>query len=304
METSSETRIAAVFACYNRRTAALACVEHLRRQTRQPDLVVVADNHSSDDTREALAALEWKNLTILDTGANLGNAGGVEAAMEHAFSLGADAVWILDDDSWPRTDALEHLASGCWDDSIVRIPLQIDPSSGNFTWPLQVPGVDGGWTLAESYSDLPAGEFFPTRNNWTGALISKKVRNDIGPVMGALFIRGEDEEYPWRMEQAGYCQEVARGAVLDHPGPAIIRKWRFLGKNLFFEPGLADWKLYYKVRNMVWLKRNQRGSAHSLAIALAYLAAIARFDSIARWPLAIKAALAGWHGCLGKWTGH
>ena len=30
----------------------------------------------------------------------------VRASMDLAFAEGADAVWILDDDSWPRADAL------------------------------------------------------------------------------------------------------------------------------------------------------------------------------------------------------
>ncbi|MES2995280.1 MAG: glycosyltransferase [Verrucomicrobiota bacterium] len=295
--------IATVFACFNRRDIAVECVQRLRAQTRQPDFVVVADNHSNDGTADALSALNWDQLTVLDTGANLGNAGGVEAAMEHAFATGADAVWILDDDSWPRPEALENLAME-WQPEVVRVPLQIDPGRSNFTWPLQVQNENGGWRLAKNRAELPAGNFIATRNNWTGALVSQTVRKRIGPVMGALFIRGEDEEYPKRMEAAGVPQEVAVRAVLDHPGPAHVEHIRCFGKNFFFEPGLADWKLYYKIRNMVWLTRREKGRAQAFALALAYGLAAIRFDGWARLRVVVAAARDGWRGNLGKWRGH
>ena len=57
---------------------------------------------------------------------------------------------------------------------------------------------------------------------------------------------------------------------MDHPGPENIVHWELLGKNFFFERGLADWKLYYKVRNMVWLKRAAGGRLRAIAMALTY----------------------------------
>ena len=82
----------------------------LARQARPPDLVVVADNFSTDDTVEVLenlADLPFK-LVVRRLPENRGNAGGVEEAMDQAFAEGADAVWILDDDSWPREAARGH----------------------------------------------------------------------------------------------------------------------------------------------------------------------------------------------------
>jgi GT2 family glycosyltransferase len=120
-------------------------------------------------------------------------------------------------------------------------------------------------------------------------------------VNGELFIRGEDEEYPWRIEQAGFPQEAVKHAVMDHPGPENLVHWRFLGKNFFFERGLADWKLYYKVRNMVWLKRRQAGSLRAIALALTYALASVGIDSPRRLPLIWRSVRDGWRGRLGKW---
>ena len=296
-------RVAAVFACYNRRDTALECVRRLKAQTRPLDRVIVADNASTDGSAEDLRRLGWETLEVLEIGDNLGNAGGVRAAMEHAFAQGMDAVWILDDDSWPRPDALEEMLRSPWRDDVVIHPLQEDPATGRFTWPLQVVAGDGSVSLIHSRKELPDQPLVRSRGVWTGAMVPKKVRDAAGPVKGELFIRGEDEEYPWRIEQAGFATYAVPAAVMDHPGPADLVEWRFLGRRLFLERGLADWKLHYKVRNMVWLKRRQTGATGALALALAYAVCVAKVDGPARLPLVWRAFRDGWQGKLGRLAG-
>ncbi|MEO5712237.1 MAG: glycosyltransferase [Luteolibacter sp.] len=298
----SALKIAAVFATMNRARTAEACVTALARQTRPPDWVMVADNVSDDDTvavLENLADLPFK-LVVHRMPENQGNAGGVRAVMELAFAEGADAVWILDDDSWPREKAMEALLEGTWDPHVVRHALQVDPKTGRFTWPILIDDGTGGWRLVWDDKEFPEGPRVKSRITWTGALLPRDVRDVVGPVNGDLFIRGEDEEYPWRIEKAGFSQEAIRGAVMDHPGPENLVQWRFLGKNFFFERGLADWKLYYKVRNMVWLKRRQSGPFRAVSMALAYTVACTLLDGASRVPLLCKAIGHGWTGRLGK----
>lgn len=298
----SAPRVAAVFATMNRAETAKSCVMALARQSLPPEWVMVADNCSTDQTMAALSALESLpfSLVVHPMPENLGNAGGVEAAMELAFAAGADAVWILDDDSWPREGALAALLDGDWEPRVVRHSLQIDPRTGRFTWPLQIADGQGGWRLIWSEEELPDGPKTLSRISWTGALVSREVREAVGPVRGDLFIRGEDEEYPWRIEQAGFRQAAIRGSVMDHPGPRNVVHWRILGKSFFFERGLADWKLYYKVRNMVWLKRQQAGNLRAISMAAAYTVAATIIDGPMRIPLLHRAIHDGWIGRLGK----
>lgn len=294
--------IAVVFATMDRSATAVSCVLALARQTLPPDRVVVADNVSSDGTAELLRSLSNLPfpLIVINMQENLGNAGGVREAMEQSFATGADAVWILDDDSWPRPDALAALLARPLDPYVVRHPLQIDPRTNRFTWPLQVADGSGGWKLVNTPEELPPGDFIRSRIIWTGALVPREVRDVIGPVNGELFIRGEDEEYPWRFEQAGFTQEAARYAVLDHPGPEKIVHWQIFGKHFFYEPDLENWKLYYKVRNMVWLKRKQSGGFSSMKMAVTYLIAAILIDGPGRVFLVWKAVKDGWKGRLGK----
>jgi rhamnopyranosyl-N-acetylglucosaminyl-diphospho-decaprenol beta-1,3/1,4-galactofuranosyltransferase len=298
--------IAAVFATMSRSATALACVRALAAQTRPPELVVVADNVSTDETVAELGRLQELafRLIVHQMDENRGNAGGVQEAMDLAFAEGADAVWILDDDSWPRPEALEALIKEPWDPQVVRHSLQVDPQSDKFTWPLQIADSVQRWSMIDSIEALPNADFTKSRIIWTGALVSREVRQIVGAVNGALFIRGEDEDYPLRIEQAGFTQAAARHSILDHPGPSDIIRWTCFGKHLFFEPGLADWKLYYKIRNMVWLKKRQAGSLHAFAMGMAYLVATAKIDGLHRVALVIEAALDGWKARLGKWRRH
>lgn len=291
-------RIAAVFASFNRKEVALECLVRLKAQTRPLDAVVVGDNASADGSAEAMRGLAWDKLEVLETGGNHGNAGAVGQAMDRAFDLGMDGVWILDDDSWPRFDALESLLAEDWDPSVVRHPLQIDPISRDLSWPLQLVTNEGN-CLCRKLEHLPEGERHASRGVWTGALISRRVRDAVGPVNEALFIRGEDEEYPWRIEQCGFKQEAVFGSILDHPGPSDLVEWKLLGKRLFLERGLSEWKLYYKVRNMVWLRRRQSGGLGAVLMAVAYGWAIVRTEGVSRISTWWDACVDGWSGRLG-----
>ncbi len=301
----SKVCIGAVFATMNRASTAEACVRALALQTRPPELVVVADNVSSDGTADRLEAMTDLpfQLVVIRMKENRGNAGGVEEAMELAFARGADFVWILDDDSVPRKEALQALLSVDLEPSVVRHAMQIDPKSGRLTWPMWV-RCEREWSLVEELGKFSGKDWIETRASWTCAMISREVREAVGPVNGALFIRGEDEEYPWRIAQAGFTFAGVTGAVMDHPGPENIVRWSCFGKNLFMERSLADWKLYYKTRNMVWLKRQQTGSLGAIAMAAAYAVAVFWIDGPSRFPLVWSAVRDGWSGRLGRWECH
>lgn len=101
-------RTAAVVVTYNRRAMLEACIGSLLAQTAPCDILVV-NNHATDGTDAYLAGLTAQNDRVFarDTGENLGGAGGFNAGMRWAVEAGYDGVWIMDDDTLPRPDALQ-----------------------------------------------------------------------------------------------------------------------------------------------------------------------------------------------------
>lgn len=73
-------------------------LELLQNLTQESATVVVVDNGSHDGTLEAAAAL-YPALHTLQTGANLGYAGGNNAGIEYAIAHGAEVIGVLNNDT-------------------------------------------------------------------------------------------------------------------------------------------------------------------------------------------------------------
>ena len=105
-----EMKIAAVVVTRNRIDLLRQCVEHLLNQTYPCDILIV-DNDSTDGTGEWVMqhAHAYSKIRYRNTGANLGGAGGFNIGMRWAVEEGYSHVWIMDDDTFPQSDALEWL---------------------------------------------------------------------------------------------------------------------------------------------------------------------------------------------------
>jgi rhamnopyranosyl-N-acetylglucosaminyl-diphospho-decaprenol beta-1,3/1,4-galactofuranosyltransferase len=279
--------IAAVFVTMNRSAVAKACLDHLANQTLRPEKIIVINNASEDDTEDLLSTIRDRHpdwLEVVSLRENLGNAGGMEIALENVFSGHFDAAWILDDDSWPAPDALERLIGATpIPELAVRSSKVIDKSSGALSWPVQVK-ANHGWKLFEGFDDLPESEVIQIRRSWLGALISRNVYETVGPVNGRLFIRGEDEEYPRKIETAGIPVFMVSTSQLHHPPAGPMHHWCFAGHTIIMEKNLSGDRLYYRLRNLWWIIRSERGALTAFAAALLDAIALVRWRrSLTDW---------------------
>lgn len=294
------TRVAAIFATMNRSDTAVTCLRRLAAQTRRPWKVVVTDNGSTDGSVAALRTLDSDGLgvEVIAAGENLGNAGGIERAMEAAFAAGADAVWILDDDSWPEPEALEALLDSEGPVGGVRASLVVDPETARPSWPFQVEN-EGGWRLTADIASDAA--WTRVRRAWLGVLISREVRELVGPVDGRLFLRGEDEDYPRRIEAAGLTTWLNVRSVLHHPPGGPMNRVTVAGRELVLDRGLSGAKLYYRLRNAWWLKRRDENAASAMVLALGHVGLLAKEGVLWKSRIQVcRAAADAWRGCLGR----
>lgn len=275
-------KVTAAFVTMNRSATAATCIDRLLAQSRRPDEIIVVDNHSTDDTLpilEALKSLHPGLLRIIPLAENLGNAGGMEIAFNTAFTSGAGFVWILDDDSWPEPDALRSLLEIESAVPCVRASKVVDIRSGNLSWPLQIESPDG-WGTVEMNASLPMGSRIRIRRSWLAALIPREIFEKVGTVNGRLFLRGEDEDYPRRIEEQGFPVYLATRSIVHHPASGKLLRMNFLGKEFVIESALKPDNLYYRLRNIWWLTKSKRGKFPMVIMAIIHLFVLQKDGSL------------------------
>lgn len=72
--------------------------------------IIIVDNGSDDDS-EAILKSEFPDLNVLQTGVNLGYAGGNNYGVKHAIAKGAEYVWFLNNDTIVDPMALTELVN-------------------------------------------------------------------------------------------------------------------------------------------------------------------------------------------------
>lgn len=259
-------RICAIFTHFGSAERSLTCLKRLGAQTRLPEHVLIINNSTPNDKllpearKLATEIFPPNTLHILQMESNLGNAGGCAHGIEYAFAtLKADFVWVLDDDSWPRPHSLERLLAVEAGEETVRMSMVIDPTKDDeLSWPLTI-NTDNEhrpWLSVIHRADLPSGNIIPSRAGWLGALYPREAWRRAGVPTAELFIRGEDEEYPWKVRNAGFSFVTVVDSPLEHPSSKFPLICYRVGKySYFYEPALPESRQYYKMRNWAWLQR-------------------------------------------------
>src|SRR5664279_2479168 len=83
----------------------IACVESCRKLSYPNFRILIVDNGSTDNS-EAILRERLPDIELLQTGANLGFAGGNNVGIRHALAQGADYVWLLNNDTVVDAEAL------------------------------------------------------------------------------------------------------------------------------------------------------------------------------------------------------
>ncbi len=257
--------VCAIFTHFASESNTLTCLDRLAAQTRRPEHIVIINNASaSDPSLEKIRAhaqeLFAPNcVSILQMERNVGNAGGCAHGMKHAFSqLNADFVWVLDDDSWARPESLASLLNTEVDKDTIRMSMVIDPQKDDeLSWPLTARSEEETrWRHIGKREELPDTDEIISRGGWLGALYPRQAWEKVGEPTEELFIRGEDEEYPWKLRHAGFHFITLRNSPLEHPSSRReLIEYRIGQRSFFYEPGLHPSRSYYKNRNWAWLQR-------------------------------------------------
>lgn len=244
-------RVCAVVVTYNRKELLRECLEALKGQTRKVDYILVVDNASTDGTGEMLRA-EFPEVEALRLPENQGSAGGFHEGMKRAHGMGFDWLWLMDDDTIPREDALEELLLAAERAEGV-LGHKPDFLSSRALW------TDGRlhpMNLQSLRRDLPDLLFAllevglaPIRGaSFVSLLVHRGAVEAYGYPRKEFFVWNDDVEYTHRITRKGVGVLAPRSTVLHKSGRPYL-PYQLRGKDVE--------RYFFEVRNKIWLIRSE-----------------------------------------------
>jgi len=263
-------KVIAVVVTYNRKELLKECVLALLNQDYGNCEILIIDNASTDGTKEFISEeLSNERIHYMNTGSNLGGAGGFNYGIKEAYNLGCDFIWIMDDDCIVHTDSLTKLIEAdeklngdygflsskvLWkDDSICKMNIQKKTFSSwlkDFDTNYQEIAMASFVSLflkkevVEKYG-LPIKEFFIWTDDWeftrrisrkekcyfiSDSIVTHKSKENVGASLDTVDERLERFNYLYRNDCVLYRGEGIKGWILFKIR-ILIHKYRIIKSN-------------------------------------------------------------------------
>lgn len=208
-------RIIAVVVTHKRRELLAESLKVLSAQTRPIDHLIVVDNGNEPEVGE-LVREQPIETTYLGSEHNLGGAGGFALGILHALTMGADWVWLADDDGRPEgPEVLETLFDCAKRHGLVEVsPVVADiDEPDRLAFPLR-----RGLVWRRLRSELGEEDFLPgIASLFNGALVSAEAVDVIGVPDLRLFVRGDEVEVHRRLVRSGLPFGTCLQTAYLHP---------------------------------------------------------------------------------------
>lgn len=225
-------KVALIIVTFNRLDTLKMNLEHIRKQSRKPDYVLIVENGSNDGTLEYLT--NQSEFDFLPMGQNIGWSGGLDIGMREANrKWGVDFFWLMDDDSFPSPRVLENLliASRSISENAI-IGLE------GYIFKKGIP------RRQEANEGLISVDFVLVDN----ALVPKKLMEVVGTPDPDYFIMAEDYEYCQRAKRNGFQ------VFLLCSNEKLVNRLH-LGSQASSKSLI--WRGYYQSRNHIFVLRDQ-----------------------------------------------
>ncbi|MEU6641314.1 glycosyltransferase family 2 protein [Saccharomonospora sp. NPDC046836] len=244
-----EGAVVAVVVTRHRRDLLADSLKVIEAQTRPVDHLIVVDNGPDQSAREVVEAYSLP-VTYLPSHRNLGGAGGFALGMLHALALGAEWVWLADDDGRP---ADENVLAILLDEAQQRGLAEVSPVVASIDAPdrLAFP-LRRGLTWKRSSAELGT-DFLPgIASLMNGALFRASTLEVTGVPDLRLFFRGDEVELHRRLVRSGLPFGTTLRTTYLHPNGSDEFK-PMLGGRFHAQDPENDVKRYYTYRNRGYL---------------------------------------------------
>lgn len=241
---------------WNGKEDTLECLASVKKLDYSNYEIVLVDNGSVDGSEDAIS-MQYPDVTLLQTGENLGYAGGNNVGIRWALEQGADYVLVLNNDTIVDTQLLDHLVpAGVYDKNIGLF----GPTNFYYNEPTKIWAI--GAIAKEppriGYKIIGDGDH---EDKWKTAiqfdalvgsamLIHRKVFETIGLFDEKFFLCWEEYDFCTRASEAGYkCHFIPEAKI-----------WHKVGSSLGVEE--TPMRIYFNERNrLLWAKKHLSLSA-------------------------------------------
>lgn len=293
---------------------------------------VVADNGARWSVRPELTASYGDFVDVVEMGRNTGSAPGFAAGMRRAIEIGAEFIWLLDDDNLPAEHSLKRLITGYRDASVkarTNIIAVCGYRSGIYSryindieyvkW-IKPEQCFLGFHFANVIRkllitvvgerrrpkpDIGDGRFQLAKAAYGGLLFHRSLIGHIGLPRSDFILYEDDTEWTSRICRRGGSIFLIAGVVIEDLETSwVTAKWRGSGF-VAWVFGENQFKVYYSIRNKVYLSKinMHTKSAAFILNAVIYILAINLFCMIffkfKRLRLIMRAIFDGYKGQLG-----
>ncbi|MGV9803251.1 galactofuranosyltransferase GlfT1 [Mycobacterium sp. NPDC003449] len=216
--TGADERVFAVVVTHRRRELLATSLDAVVTQNRRPDHLIVVDNDDDPAVAELVSG-QPVPTTYLGSRRNLGGAGGFALGMLHALALGADWIWLADDDGRPADATVLGTLRDCAEQYSLA---EVSPMVCNLDDPQRLAfPLRRGLVWRRLVSELrteAGGDLLPgIASLFNGALFRAAAVETVGVPDLRLFVRGDEVELHRRLVRSGLPFGTCLTASYLHP---------------------------------------------------------------------------------------